>query len=89
MTVLFFGKAGCAKCESTKRKLNHLFEKWQLRDNVQLVEYDLDTVDGLAEASFNDVVATPVVIINNDAEHLARWDGVIPQSDDLERFLRG
>jgi len=83
-----FGKANCAKCKSTKEKLTHLLKKADLGETVPLVFVDVDTVEGMAEGAFNDVRDVPTVILRSDVdEPLARWDGSIPPSAEVQTFL--
>lgn len=89
MDVIIFGKAGCARCTSTKNKVTHLLVKWGLTGSVGMDFVDLGTVDGLAEGSFHDVSDVPVTIIKREGRELARWDGIVPKSQDLRVGLEG
>ena len=85
--VTVFGKKGCAKCESTKRKIDHLLSKRGL--DAEVLFTDLDTPDGMAEAAFLDVGEVPTTIICVDGSDSVRWNGEIPRSDDLLKALVG
>lgn len=89
MNVVIFGKVGCARCATTKDKVSHLVTRWGLADQVGIGFVNMDTVDGLAEGSFNDVFDIPVTIVSRDGRQVARWDGVIPNSEDLRLSLEG
>jgi len=83
-----YGKQGCAKCTSTKAKLQHLLHKADAGAVVVLEFVDVDTIEGLAEGAFNDVSDIPTVILRSDAgEALARWDGEIPPSLEVQAYL--
>jgi glutaredoxin len=84
-----FGKPACAKCKSTKAKLTHLVSKAEPGESVALAFFDLDTVEGRAEGAFNDVFDTlPAVILRAESgDVLARWDGVVPPSVEVQAFL--
>jgi thioredoxin-like negative regulator of GroEL len=83
-----FGKSNCAKCESTKAKLAHLVSKSQANAPVAFV--DLGTIEGLAEGAYNDVRDVPTVILRADGgAPLARWDGKIPPSVEVQALLGG
>lgn len=83
-----FGTANCAKCKTTKTKITHFLDKWQLDSKVEIIFHDMDTVDGRAEGMFHDVNDTPVTIVENDGRHLARWDAQIPNSDTVRLVLQ-
>ena len=51
---LFLKNAGCPECEKLKRELGEDFQK--------VPAYFVDTVDGLTEAAYNNVLATPTLI---------------------------
>jgi len=85
--VNVFGKRGCAKCESTKRKIDHLVNKRGLEAEVLFT--DLDTPEGMAEAAFLDIGQVPTTIVRVDGNDQARWDGQIPRSEDVLGALMG
>ncbi len=85
--IRLFGKNGCAKCKTTKNKLNHFLSEWKLQE-VEMQFHDLDTVDGLAEGAFYDVGnAIPVVLVEKDGRQAARWDGEVPNSQAVRMVL--
>lgn len=81
-----FGKVGCPKCESTKDKLTHFVSKAEVPAEVTF--FDVATVEGRAEGAFNDVRAVPTTIVRSDAgAALARWEGHVPPSLEIQAFL--
>ena len=85
-----YGKTICAKCESAKKKLNHLVEKKEVGEAVSLAFVDLETIEGMAEGAFNDVHDIPTVILRSDGGDLvARWDGKAPHSAEILAYLGG
>jgi hypothetical protein len=83
-----FGKTNCAKCQSTKKKLEHLTVKAGVRDAVDLTFVDMETVDGLADGAFYDVGEVPTVIVRSpEGRELARWEGRVPLSPEVQAFL--
>ena len=78
MEVQVFGKQDCAKCESTKNKLEHFISKLGVADRVRFTFFDMDTVDGLTEGAFRDVFDVPTTIIQQDGEDVVRWSGIPP-----------
>lgn len=86
MKLKIFGKQNCAKCKSTKQKLEFFLDKWKL-ENVSLDFYDMDTIDGLSEGALHDVLKIPTVILELDGAVKARWEGEIPKSEEIKTYL--
>jgi thioredoxin-like negative regulator of GroEL len=83
-----FGKQRCPKCTSTKEKLDHLLRKADAATFVAVAFIDVDTIEGMAEGAFNDVAQVPTVILRSEAgEALARWEGRIPPSIEVQAML--
>jgi len=89
MQIMIFGKETCARCRSTKHKLEHLLTRWNAAEEVPVAFHDMDTVDGMVEAAFHDVVKVPTVVIRNGTREIMRWGGVIPPADDMKRHIIG
>jgi len=87
MKVKVFGKSGCAKCDTTKNKLKHFIGKWEIDNKVELTFHDMDTVDGMTEGAYNDVMQIPTTIFEEDNNIVARWDGEVPHSDKVKEHL--
>ena len=85
--VAVFGKQGCARCESTRKKLDFFISRWDLLKKVSLVFHDMDTFEGRAEGAFYDVEDVPATIVMNDDRKVARWDGEIPDSKQIRVCL--
>jgi hypothetical protein len=83
-----FGKTGCAKCKSAKEKLTHILGKAEMSLAVPVVFLDLDTVEGMAEGAFNDVVDLPTIILRNDTDQVqGRWNGKAPLTTEILKLL--
>jgi thiol-disulfide isomerase/thioredoxin len=87
MEIDVFGKQGCPRCESTKRKLDHFLQKWNLAQTVPMKWFDMDTVDGRAEGAFQDVFSVPTVILLRDGQEVKRWAGELPDSNEVRSHL--
>lgn len=87
LKISIFGKPNCAKCKTTKNKLSHFLSQWELDHRVQLVFQDMETVDGRAEGAFYDVNNIPTTLIESDGRELARWDGEVPNSQEVRAAL--
>lgn len=84
MKVKVFGKKGCAKCETTKNKFNHFLKKNNYDTQMALEFHDMDSVDGMAEGAYYDVLRIPTSVIEKEGHVLARWDGEIPKTEEFK-----
>jgi len=81
--ILVFSKNDCPRCPAAKALGERLRKKGQVVN-----QFDLDTADGLAEASFYGVMSTPtIIVIDGDEALLAAWRGSVPPDDELLEFL--
>jgi hypothetical protein len=80
-----FGKLGCAMCESTKNKLAHLLSKAEAP--AELTFFDVNSIEGRAEGAFNDVQKIPTTLRADTGAAVARWEGKIPPSPEIQAFL--
>jgi hypothetical protein len=87
MRIRVFGRKNCAKCETTKNKINHMLDKGDFQQGAMLEFHDLDTADGMAEGAYNDIVKIPTTIIDKEDDILARWEGEVPKSADIRKLL--
>ena len=82
-SVKIFIKAKCPKCPAVKEIGSTLKE-----EGVPVFHYDLDTIDGLAEASFYSILSTPSIIIEDEEEkEMASWRGVVPTLQEVKERL--
>ncbi|MCX6377185.1 MAG: hypothetical protein NTU88_14340 [Armatimonadetes bacterium] len=88
-TIFIFGKQGCAKCTTTKNKVGHYINKWGLVGEVPVIFMDMDSVDGLSEGAFREVCKIPTTIVEHRDNAVARWDGKVPNSEELRSSLAG
>lgn len=84
MVVKIFYREDCPLCPEAKRLREEL-------DQMQLSceAYDIETVDGLAEASFYGVLSVPSVIVEEGEEVLYEWKGKVPEKEHLLRLKEG
>ena len=87
VNISVFGKQGCAKCQTTKRKLSHFLSEWELDHEVKLVFHDMETLDGRAEAAFHDANDIPLTLIEREGRSVARWEGEVPNSQAVRLIL--
>ena len=84
-TIKLFVKEGCGLCPSAKEVGLRLTQ-----EGLQVLCYDLDTADGLAEASYYGILSTPTMIIEDDNEKmLADFRGMVPTVQQIKNALAG
>lgn len=89
MQIKVFGKPGCEYCKTTVKKFETFLNLWKVADKVELSFFDMETVDGLAEGAFLGVLKIPTSIIEKDGQVVARWDGVVPVSEEFKPHFEG
>ena len=61
----------------------------QLKDNllkkdIDVEYYNVGTAEGLAEATFYNVMALPTIIVEDDYENVvSEWRGVVPKLEEI------
>jgi hypothetical protein len=82
-SVKIFLKAKCPKCPAVKEIGMTLKQ-----EGFPVNHYDLDTLDGLAEASFYSVLSTPSIIIEDEEEReVISWRGEVPTLQEVKQYL--
>ena len=83
MTVKIFTKNECPRCPQAKQLGSEIEQ-----DGHSVLYYDVETVDGLAEATFFGVQATPTIIVEDDAENeMADFRGQVPTREELLQII--
>ena len=82
-SVKIFMRAQCPKCPAAK----DLGKKLE-QDGVAVFQYDVDTTDGLAEASFCSIRSTPSLMIEDEeGKEVASWRGKVPTLEEVKPYL--
>jgi thiol-disulfide isomerase/thioredoxin len=84
--IKIFGKKNCAKCQAVKEKLQSLLK--DAHDGIKFTYYDMDTVDGLTEATYYGVSGIPTTIIDCEGIEAARWSVEVPRLEDIKQYLK-
>lgn len=86
MILKVFTQPNCPKCPPAKKLVHDL----RLANNdLRVEQFDVSTVDGLAEASFYSVMATPsLVLCNESGKEIAGWRGKTPVLGELLNKLK-
>ncbi len=83
--VKIFTRAQCPKCPAMEEIGQEL-----KREGVPVFNYDVDTTEGLAEASFCSILSTPSLLIEDEEEkEVAAWRGTIPSLQEVKQYLFG
>ena len=85
MKFKIYGRKSCPKCQSIRRKVSHLLKRIGVQAAV--VYIDMDTVDGMAEAMWDDAYNPPTTIFELNGAEIARWGGRIPKSDEMMKAM--
>ncbi len=77
--VKVFWKTDCPKCPAAKAAV---------ADSPKAELFNLDDVDGLAEAAFYGVMSTPSIIITDESgNEMTSWRGEVPSRQEIEKWL--
>jgi len=83
--VKIFYKDDCPMCPMAKRLKDNLKEK-----EVGVVDYNVETAEGLAEATFYHVMALPTVLVEDEKENwLGEWRGNVPKMEEVLNIVNG
>ena len=81
MQIKLFVKKDCPRCPAAKHAVSEL-------PDVEV--YDVGEVDGLAEAAFCGVLATPtVLVLDENGTEIAAWRGEAPDRARLHELVAG
>ena len=80
--IKIFTKAHCPKCPAAREIGTEL-----KKEGVPVFNYDLDTIDGLAEAAFHSILSTPSIVIEDEEEReVISWRGVVPSLQEVKQY---
>ncbi|RMF89743.1 MAG: thioredoxin family protein [Methanobacteriota archaeon] len=86
MKIELFTQKHCPNCPPAKETLREV----SAAKGVPIVEYDVESVDGMAEAAYYGIMSTPsVVVVDQSGEEIISWRGVAPDKERLLRILDG
>jgi len=81
--VKLFWKSACPQCGNAKIIGNQLKQ-----DGFSVSYYNLDTSDGLAEASYYGVMSTPTIIVEDEQENtIVSFSGQVPTSAEVKKTI--
>lgn len=83
--VYIFGKPDCPICKEAHKKVKYFKKKNGF--NAEVKYFDMETVDGLTEGAFNEVIEVPTIIIFDDKNEVCRWVKKPPISKEFIPYL--
>ncbi|MFH2011596.1 MAG: thioredoxin family protein [Pseudomonadota bacterium] len=82
-SVKIFWKSNCPKCPAAK-DMGVMLKN----EGVSVINYNLDTLDGLAEGAYYSVMSTPTMIIEDEEEnYIAGFRGDVPTIQEIQKLL--
>ena len=82
-SIKIFTKTTCPRCPAAKE-----IGKKLKKEGFPVLQYDLDTRDGLAEASFYSILSTPSLLIEDEEEReVIAWRGTVPTLEEVKHHL--
>jgi glutaredoxin len=83
--IKLFVQQKCNKCPQAKEVGNTL-----KNEGFEVMEYDIRTADGMAEAAFHSIQTTPAIILEDSDENIiADFRGEIPTPQEVKDLLSG
>jgi len=80
MKVKIFWQENCPKCPEAK-KIGK-----EIGNELKVEYFNVDSVDGLAEASYHDIMTTPSVILVDQFDcEIKSWRGTYPNIKELKK----
>jgi hypothetical protein len=71
-------------CPVAKKLGEHL-----AAENIGVQHYNVETADGLAEATFYHVMALPTILVEDEDENgIGEWRGSVPRIDEVLNAFR-
>lgn len=80
-----FYQQDCIRCPPAKEVCTKLIEK---KAPVKILLYDISTIEGMTEAAFHEVIATPTTVLVDESENeLKSWRGETPTIEEIENNI--
>ncbi|MDI6855909.1 MAG: hypothetical protein QMD21_03890 [Candidatus Thermoplasmatota archaeon] len=80
MLLKLFWKEGCKKCEQAKEICR--------ASSIEVAEFNIDTVEGLAEACYHQVTLTPtIVLVDDNDKELKKWQSILQAKEELKHLI--
>ncbi|MEO0121070.1 MAG: hypothetical protein ABIK40_07395 [candidate division WOR-3 bacterium] len=86
MILYLFGNQNCDICKKILEKLRYYKENFN--KDIEIIYFDTETPDGMAEACFYDVWDIPQVILMKDGKIIKRWQKTAPTFEELNQLWK-
>ncbi len=84
MRLKVFTKGDCPNCPPARK----LAAELQKEDKLEIKSYNVDEPEGLAEAQFHTILATPSLILCDEADdEIASWRGAAPSKEEIYKKM--
>ena len=84
MKIQLFTQKNCPKCPTAKETVREI----KTERSVDVAEFDVDTVDGMAEAAYYGIMSTPsLVLVDQEGEEVISWRGIPPEKSKILTLL--
>lgn len=85
MKVKLFWQEKCPNCPEAKRVVKSLTQEMPLN----LMEFNINDIEGMAEASFHGVMGTPTtIIVDEEDNEIISWRSQIPNRLQLMEVIQ-
>lgn len=82
MKLKLFWQHNCPNCPKAKDLIKNV-------DTIHTECFDINSVDGMTEAAFHAVMATPsIVVVDNEENEIAAWRSDMPDLSELEELSK-
>ena len=82
--VLVFGRE---ECPGSKESRETAKNRLSYQEKIKCTYFDVDTVDGRAEAAYHDVNELPATLIIEKERIAKRWDGITPPEEEFQQEI--
>lgn len=81
MLIKLFWKENCPQCPLAKALVSQF-------EDTPIELFDIEEPNGLAEAAFYNVIATPsIVLVDDRGGEIKSWRGIVPSAQELRRWI--
>jgi len=84
MKLKLFTKKDCPNCPAAKKVVKELEA-----DEIFIEYFDVETIDGMTEASFYMAMATPTaVLVDDSGKEIDSWRGQPPNAEKVRNYFK-
>jgi len=84
MTVKIFWQDKCPNCPAAKKVGKELEEK-----GISVEYCDIQSIDGMSEALFYNILASPSIVVSDGNGEIASWRGNVPTAKEILGAIDG